>query len=83
MKDRPPPTTVHLTEIAQKIKDKLAPIYGLKNILSASLILFSKLSDSDQKKAIYEALAEDIVDSAKADAKESKQNRGRKSPKAG
>ena len=38
--------------------------------LSAGLILFSKLSDSEQKKAIYEALAEDIVDSAKAEENE-------------
>ena len=50
-----PQTTVHLTEAAQKVKDALAPIYGLKNILSAGLTIFGKLSDSDQKKTIAEA----------------------------
>jgi len=45
-------TTVNLTEIAQAIKEDLAPIFGLKNILSAGLLLFSRLSDSNQKKTI-------------------------------
>ena len=48
-------TTVNLTEKAQLIKDDLAPIYGLKNILSAGLILFGKLTDTEQKLAINEA----------------------------
>ena len=48
-------TTVVLTEKAQEIKYDLAPIYGLKNILSAGLILFGQLTDSRQKAAIAEA----------------------------
>lgn len=46
------PTTVRLNEIAHKIKEKQSPYYGLKNILSAGLLLFDRLSDSEQKKAI-------------------------------
>jgi len=48
-------TTVNLTEKAQIIKEDLAPIYGLKNILSAGLILFGKLSSDLQKHTIHEA----------------------------
>jgi len=49
------PTSVVLAENVQKIKDDLAPIYGLKNILSAGLILFGKLTSDQQKNAIVEA----------------------------
>jgi hypothetical protein len=59
-------TTVVLTTAAQAVKEDLAPIFGLKAILSAGLILFSKLSAEDQKKAIAEAsghvLYEDLRD---------------------
>jgi len=48
-------TTVNLNEKAQKIKEDLAPIYGLKNILSAGLILFGRLSADQQRRAIAEA----------------------------
>jgi len=48
-------TTVILTKSSQEIKEDLAPIFGLKNILSAGLILFGKLSDKEQKHAIAEA----------------------------
>jgi len=47
-------TTIVLNKSVQKIKDELTPIYGLKNIVSAGLLLFSKLSDSEQKKIIAE-----------------------------
>ena len=47
-----PHTTVVLTKKAQEIKFDLAPIYGLKNILSAGLMLFGKLTDRQQKEAI-------------------------------
>ena len=46
------PTTVRLNETAKKIKEKQTPYWGLKNILSAGLLLFDRLSDSEQKKAI-------------------------------
>lgn len=48
-------TTVNLTEKAQEIKIDLAPVFGLKNILSAGLILLNELSDSDQKAMIQVA----------------------------
>lgn len=51
-----PHTTVNLTETAQKVKDDLAPVFGLKNILSAGLVLFGKLSTDEQKSVIMEAL---------------------------
>ena len=50
-----PHTTVILTKKAQEIKYDLAPIYGLKNILSAGLLLFNKLTDKQQKDAIRNA----------------------------
>ncbi len=51
-------TTVVLTEAAQAVKDDLAPVFGLKNILSAGLIMFGKLTDSEQKKVVKQANAE-------------------------
>ena len=48
-------TTVVLTEKAQAIKEDLAPLFGLKNILSAGLALFGKLTSDEQKKTIAEA----------------------------
>ena len=48
-------TTVLLSESAQKIKMELTPVFGLKNILSAGLILFGKLTSDQQKRAISES----------------------------
>lgn len=48
-------TTVNLSEKAQAIKDDLAPVFGLKNILSAGLILFGKLTSDQQKQVIAES----------------------------
>ena len=45
-------TTVNLLPIAQAVKEDLAPVYGLKNILSAGLFLLNKLSDTEQKELI-------------------------------
>lgn len=47
-------TTVILAEFAQSIKDRLAPVFGLKNILSAGLVLFDEQSDNEQKRIIRE-----------------------------
>jgi hypothetical protein len=59
-------TTVVLTPAAQAVKDDLAPIFGLKSILSAGLILFGRLSAEEQKRAIADAyrhvLAEEMQD---------------------
>ena len=51
-------TTVNLTKKAQAIKEELAPIFGLKNILSGGLLLFSKLTAEQQKTIIAEANGE-------------------------
>lgn len=48
-------TTVVLTEKAQIIKEDLAPVFGLKNILSAGLLLFGRLKSDEQKSTIAEA----------------------------
>lgn len=48
-------TTVRFTEKTQPLKNSLMPIYGLKNLVSAGVLLFSRLSDSEQKKIILEA----------------------------
>ena len=48
-------TTVNLTEKAQLIKEDLAPVFGLKNILSGGLLLFGRLNSDEQKSTIAEA----------------------------
>ena len=48
------PTSVVLNESVQQVKDELSPIYGLKNILSAGLLIFSRLSAEEQKQFIAE-----------------------------
>ena len=45
-------TTVNLLASAQIVKEDLAPVYGLKNILSAGLILFGRLTDTEQKRLL-------------------------------
>lgn len=85
------PTTVRLAESVRKIKDELSPIYGLKNILSAGLLLFSRLSDTEQKGTIVEVnradqadrQADEIVSAAEADDAKQKRRRVRKPAKAG
>ena len=79
-------TTIILNESIQKFKDELSPIYGLKNIISAGLLLFSRLSDTEQKKTIAEVNrleAEDVVAAAEELAKEIRQKQPRRSSKAG
>ena len=46
------PTSVALNETVQKIKDEMAPVYGLKNILSAGLVLFWRLSPPEREVAV-------------------------------
>lgn len=50
-----PHTTVVLSEKAQVIKEDLAPIFRLKNILSAGLVLLSKLTAEQKQNSIAEA----------------------------
>jgi len=76
-------TTVNLNERAQTIKEDLAPVFGLKNILSAGLILFGRLNSDDQKKAIKDANSNgnespgDFVDGVIADAKHLASRKGK------
>jgi len=55
-------TTLVLTKKAQEVKDDLAPIFGLKNILSAGLVLFGQLTDAQQKAAIAAAGDKKVVE---------------------
>ena len=48
-------TTVRLSEKALEIKKKLAPVFGMRNIVSAGLILLDRLSADQQKTVIAEA----------------------------
>jgi hypothetical protein len=48
-------TTVVLDGTPRRIKEDLAPLFGLKNILSAGLVLLEKLSPIDRQKIIAEA----------------------------
>ncbi len=50
-------TTVNLSSRVQSIKNRLAPIYGLKSVISAGLVLLDRLEDSEQKKIIQEVNA--------------------------
>ncbi len=46
------PTSFVLDEPIKKIKDELAPVYGLKNILSGGLLLFHCLSPEKREEVI-------------------------------
>ena len=48
-------TTVRLSEKALEIKKKLAPVFGMRNIVSAGLILLDRLPAAQQKTVIAEA----------------------------
>ena len=74
------PTTVRLSESMQKIKDKVSPIYGLKNVLEAGLLMFSRLSSVEREKIIAEVHAQEIVSAASAEAAAEVQKR-RKRPR--
>ena len=47
-------TTVDLTDVAKAVKDKYMPVYGLKNCLSAGLMLLGKLSTDQRENIILE-----------------------------
>ena len=48
-------TTVELSSYANSIKDSFMPVFGLRNILSAGVVAFNKLSSNDQNNLIAEA----------------------------
>ena len=58
----PNPTTVNLTDRAQPLKEELAPIFGLRNVLSAGLLLFSRLSAAEQRRIVAEVNDIEIAD---------------------
>ena len=79
------PTTVNLTEPSQKVKDRFAPIYSLKNILSAGLLLFADLPRGQREEAIARANgldAETIVAAAQEKTQAKKRSPGQKKPKS-
>lgn len=84
-----PATTVRLSGPAKRVKEDLAPIYGLKNIISAGLILLGRLTVEEQLEVIrssnsdYDAEADEIVRAAEADVAEQRRRRGRPPAKAG
>jgi len=76
-------TTVRLSEKAQQIKEELAPVFGLKNILSAGLVLFNKLNAERQKDIIKEANSiepESVVDDVISRAKSASRRVGKARP---
>jgi len=54
-------TSIVLPDNVKKLKDELAPVYGLKNILSAGLVLFGRLS-ADEREKIIADLSSDTVE---------------------
>jgi len=52
-------TTVNLTPQARKIRDELSDVFGLKEMLSAGLILFNKLAGDEQIKLIKKIKTDD------------------------
>lgn len=63
-------TSVVLTELSQKLKNAMAPIYGLKNMLSAGVWLFDKLSAEQREYVIGVVLgrSETAIDQIKSAA---------------
>lgn len=52
-------TTVVFSNAVQEIKDRLTPIFGLQETISAGLILFDKVSDSEKIKTISKIKADE------------------------
>jgi len=55
------PTTVVLTKAAQEVKDRLAPAFGLKHILSVGLQLFDALTDTEKISRVAKAKKERTI----------------------
>ena len=47
-------TTVDLTDMAVPVKQKFMRSYGLKNMVSAGLVLFGRLSSDEREKLVDE-----------------------------
>jgi len=70
-------TSVDLTEIAQSVKDRYVHL-GLKNILSAGLLLFDKEDEAGKLRALAEAHA--VVAEAEDIAQELQRKKGQAPP---
>ena len=83
-------TTVVLSKKAQEIKDRLAPAFGLKNILCVGLELFDALPDNEKikrtaevnKASAVDQQADELVSAAEADAVKKKQSQRRRPSKS-
>lgn len=64
-------TTVILTEKARHIKNRLAPAFGLKGILSVGVELFEKLPDDKKISRVAEAIRSDKAGFSKKTGKKS------------
>lgn len=58
-------TTVVLSPQVEKIKQELMSVYGLKNVISAGLSLFSKLDANEQKRLIFQINHSEPMDKKK------------------
>ena len=79
-------TTVYLTEKARKILTRLEVRDSIKNVVSAGVLLFDRLSPDDKQAIIEEANGFDpasIVASAQARSVSQKQKRPSRSSKSG
>lgn len=52
-------TTIVLSETVQAIKDEHADLYGLKELISAGLVLFDKLPETEQIKLIKKIIKDE------------------------
>lgn len=88
---RKQPTSVVLNVEAQAIKNRLAPAFGLKGIISVGLSLFNALPDDEKIRLVAEAnqipdaidSADKIVSDAEGDVAKQKRSQGRRSSRAG
>jgi hypothetical protein len=48
------PTSIQFYDEIEPLKDELSAVFGLKNLISAGVLLFSRLDSDTQKKLIKE-----------------------------
>lgn len=90
MGNRESPTTVNLTLRAQTAKKRLSMLFGLKNVLSAGVLLLNELPAELQQRAIELAnvpvddpRAFEVLADAQARSQDSGKTTGRKRVKSG
>jgi len=80
------PTSVRFPKSMDKVREELAQIYGLHNVVCAGLLLFNQLDPVKQKEAIrqvYALEADDMVSAAEAAALARKRKQNRSLSKSG